>query len=164
MVIGGTGHRPDKLGGYSLEAFDKLKLVAHNHLLKSRPTLVISGVALGWDQALAWAAIDLNIDVLAAVPFPNQDAVWPTGSRIKYKLLLEKCKKVVVVSRGGFSGYKMQKRNEFIVDEVIKSNDNESHVLCMWDGTDGGTKNCLSYAKLNPKLKIVNLYDTWKQL
>lgn len=57
-IVCGTGHRPNKLGGYSTEASYKVEQVALDWLEEiggdyRDSLLIISGGALGWDQALA---------------------------------------------------------------------------------------------------------------
>lgn len=73
-IICGTGHRPDKLGGYSNEVTQKLIRVCRFGLEKLQPSLVISGMALGYDQALAEAAIELKIPFHAYCPCYGQDS------------------------------------------------------------------------------------------
>jgi hypothetical protein len=67
LIVAGTGHRPDKLGGYSDDAFNLLVKIAKHWLEMNKPTRVISGMALGWDQALATAAVEVDIPFVAAV-------------------------------------------------------------------------------------------------
>lgn len=45
-----------------------------------------------------------------------------------------------MVSDEEYKPWLMQKRNEFMVDRV-------DTVLAVWDGSDGGTGNCVKYAK-----------------
>ena len=76
MIIAGTGHRPDKLGGYGLSQHTRLRAFAKSELKRSNPNRVISGMAAGWDLALADAAFILDIPFTAAVPFEGHDAMW----------------------------------------------------------------------------------------
>lgn len=153
MKISFTGHRPDKLGGYdwktnlSRPLVDALKLK-----LLSHPTLeyCITGMAQGFDQWAAVACLEIGIPFVAYVPFIDQDGVWPQAARGKYRTLLGKAKQVVVCNGPGFSKWKMQKRNERMVD------DSNLLVAC-WDGTDGGTANCVKYAQ--KKLRVVDRLD-----
>jgi len=151
MVIAGTGHRPNKLGGYSQEAFDKLVNIAIEWLLENKPTKVISGMALGWDQALAQASKDVGIPYIAAVPFKGQEKKWPQKSQDYFKYLLQFAEEVIFVSEGTYDLRFMQIRNEWMVD-------NCDIILAMYDGTKGGTHNCVEYAKSKNK-QIINLYD-----
>lgn len=151
MIIAGTGHRPNKLGGYGVEAFNKLVKIAEDYIksLDIKPT-IISGMALGWDQALAQAAINMECNLIAYIPFEGQEAMWPKKSQTYYKYLLDKCNNKVYCSNPGYSARKMQKRNEDMVD-------NCDIVLALYDGTVGGTYNCIKYATKQKK-EIVNLF------
>jgi uncharacterized phage-like protein YoqJ len=150
-VVAGTGHRPDKLGGYSLAAHMDLVATARGWLEQHPVRGVISGMALGWDQALALAAADLGIPFMAAVPCDEQDRMWPAGSRRDYQRLLARAAKVLVVSPGPYAAWKMQTRNVWMVDRA-------DIILAMWNGTSGGTANCIEYAKSRGKT-ITNLWN-----
>ena len=140
MIVAGTGHRPNKLGGYTRDAQTRLFNTAIKSLEHLQPTKLISGMALGWDQALARACVELNIPFIAAVPFAGQETVWPAASQRAYRELCEAASDFVIVSPGGYSAAKMQIRNEWMVDHCDR-------VLALWDGSPGGTRNCVDYAK-----------------
>lgn len=152
MIVAGTGHRPNKLGGYGMPATVRLVDLARDWLEENKPEKVISGMALGWDYALAAAAFDLDIPFIAAVPFEGQDKMWPDESKRNYRALLEEADKVVYVCEPGYAPWKMQKRNEWMVDAC-------DTLLAVWNGTSGGTANCVRYADSKGK-PIVNLWDT----
>lgn len=152
-VICGTGHRPNKLGGYGPDVFARLVDLATKAIKKYQPSSVISGVALGWDMALASAAIDLGVPFTAAVPFEGQETRWPETNRSIYRQSLSKATKVVYVCDPGYAAWKMQRRNEWMVD-------NASLVLALWDGSPGGTGNCAEYAHRIAK-PVVNLWESW---
>ena len=152
MIVAGTGHRPDKLGGYSDDAFNKLERIAYNWLHTNRPERVISGGALGWDQALAQAALYDGIPLTLALPFPKFWIKWPKKSQDYLELLVSQADKVVYVCEEGYAAWKMQARNKWMVD-------NCQSVLALWNGTDGGTANCVRYAEQTGR-PIINL---WKE-
>lgn len=156
MIIAGTGHRPNKLGGYDNNARETLTLIALEWLREHKPDKVISGMALGWDQALATAAILRDIPFIAAVPFKGQEEAWPASSRSRYHAILAYADEVVIVSEGGYSAKKMQIRNEWMVNKADR-------ILAMWDGTPGGTGNCIRYAR-NIGKPIDNLYEIYKKV
>ena len=152
MIIAGTGHRPDKLGGYTEANFDRLVTIAEKWLKGLKASKVISGMALGWDQALAQAAINLEIPLIAAIPFTDKAKVWSDKSKAYNQYLLDKAQEVVNVS--GMDDYSveyMQKRNIWMVD-------NCDILLAMFDGSSGGTKNCIQYAESQNK-RMVNAYE-----
>ena len=88
-------------------------------------------MALGWDQALAVAAVTLGIPLIAAVPFAEQAAAWPEGSQLRYRNLLAEAAEVHTICPPGYAGWKMQQRNNWM---VIKSD----VLLALWNGTSGG--------------------------
>jgi hypothetical protein len=156
MIVAATGHRPDKLGGYGIGPATHRLQLARAWLEVVRPTRVISGMALGWDQAWAQAAVDLGIPFVAAVPFAGQEQAWPPLSQDAFARLLRAAAEVVIVSPGGFSGAAMQVRNEWMVDRC-------DLVAALWDGSPGGTANCVRYAERVGR-PIVNLWPGWLKL
>ena len=62
---------------------------------------------------------------------------------------------VVFVSEPGYAAWKMQVRNKWMVD-------NSDLVLALWNGTDGGTANCVRYAEKVGK-PITNLWERWHE-
>jgi uncharacterized phage-like protein YoqJ len=111
------------------------------------PTL-ISGCALGIDQLWMEAGLELGVDVIAAIPFKGYDAKWPSQSRTAYAKLLAQCIAMVHVCEPGYSASKLQERNEWMVD-------NCDLLVAYWNGTPGGTANCLRYAAIQGKQTII---------
>lgn len=146
MIVAGTGHRPDKLGtdafsGYiddnPLRVWIKARLRAHLRQLK--PLYVISGMAIGFDQDLAEVCIALRVPFIAAVPFVGQECRWRVDAQEKYHALLAKAHDVVIVSDGLYERWKMQARNEWMVDHC-------NVLLAAFDGSPGGTAGTVNYA------------------
>jgi len=157
-VVAGTGHRPHRLGGYDDGTFQKLCSLALKSLSALEPQYVISGMALGWDQALATSALELRFKLDAAIPFEGQERRWPINSQKKYRQLLQQANVINTDpdKDGLFRAWKMQVRNQYMVDN--------SHVLlALWDGTSGGTENCIRYA-LKKSCVIINLWDEYDEL
>jgi len=153
-IIAGTGHRPHRLGGYTPEVFNRLVALATASLTPYQVEHVISGMALGWDQALAQAAINLNIPFHAYVPFRGMDYLWHQDSRNYFQDLLGRAEKVVICSPGGYAPTKLYTRNQQMVD-------NCTLLLALWSGGPGGTRNCIRYANAKGR-KIVNVWDAWE--
>ncbi|TIU88880.1 MAG: DUF1273 domain-containing protein [Mesorhizobium sp.] len=153
MIIAATGHRPSKLGGYGEDVRVALRTLAMNYLAAELPEQAVSGMALGWDEAFAEGAVELGIPLIAAVPFKGHDSRWPPESRRRLEALLSKAASVYVVS--DIPGSRaMQKRNEWMVDRANK-------MCALWDGSWGGTFNCLKYAKKVAR-PFDNLWPRWK--
>mgnify|MGYP001212151880 CR=1 FL=1 len=151
LIVSGTGHRLDKLGGYASWAYNLLVQLAVMILSALKPKKVISGMAIGWDQALAEAAVKLGIPFVAAIPFKGQESRWPKESQKKYHELLARAAEVVDTSNGQpYHPRRMQVRNEWMVD-------NSDLVVALFNGTKGGTYNCVKYAKCKAA-RIKNYY------
>lgn len=153
-ILAGTGHRPDKIiykgqNAYNSKVFNILSDFIEEHLKVLNPTLVITGMALGFDQALAMACINSNIKFHAYIPCPNQDLKWTKDSKILYKNLLEKAEKQVIISKE-YTVNCMQKRNEHMVDATDK-------ILALFNGSKGGTYNCIQYTNK----PLINLWESW---
>lgn len=141
MIVAGTGHRPPKLGGYSHDAASHRIRVAERALLELTPTRVISGMALGWDQALAVAATRLNIPFDAYIPGAWQPGNWPSPARTAWELLLGKASTVINCCPGStYNREALLIRNRMMVDAC-------DAVAALWDGSTGGTAHCISYAQ-----------------
>lgn len=150
MKIALTGHRPQKIGqppewlgqGPASDYIRReiLKFLVEQNKKGNKLTL-ISGMALGCDLIFADIAVRANLPLIAAIPFEGQSRVWSKENQIIYNKILEypKCTKHVVCD-GGYSAKAMQVRNEWMVD-------NCDMLIAVYDGTSGGTGNCVKYAE-----------------
>lgn len=141
-IIALTGHRPNKLWGYNTADahYQVVRDALKETIRKTGAGTVISGMALGFDQLGAdVAASDPDLRLVAAIPFRGQESKWPYQSRHQYYQLLDKADEQVIVSDGEYSPKKMMDRNRWMVDHA-------DIVVALWDGTPGGTKNCVDYA------------------
>lgn len=152
-IVAVTGHRPEKLGGYTEEAFKALTEFAEDWLRRTKPAKIITGMALGWDQAVAMACVNAKVPFIAAVPCDGQESQWPVKSQEFYVWLLSKAEKTVYVSDKPYFDGCMQLRNKWMVD-------NSDALLALFNGSAGGTKNCFDYAT-NCKKIVINLWDSW---
>lgn len=156
MIMAATGHRPDKLGNdYNLNG-PLTRWLQYNMAFVIdlyEVTEIISGMALGVDMLWAMTAVACNIPFIAAIPFEGQELKWPVKSQRLYWNTLLDAKEKVYVSKPGYAPWKMQKRNEWMVN-------NCDMLLAVWDGSTGGTFNCYRYAaeegdkpiiRINPK-------------
>lgn len=142
MIVAFTGHRPDKLGGYKLpnDTYIKVCQKIDKTLRELKPEKVITGMALGVDQWAAVVAHKIGIPFLAAIPFENQEMKWPEGSQKTYRLLRKLASEEVIVCSGKYEARKLQVRNEWMCDHC-------DVLVAIWDGSPGGTANCINYAK-----------------
>jgi uncharacterized phage-like protein YoqJ len=154
MIIAVTGHRPNKLGGYSSHARKRLVDFAKETLVLKKPDKVLTGMAQGWDQAVARACVSLDIPFIACVPFRGQENTWTTEDIIQYRKLLQKAIDVRILFKGGYAPWKMHERNEWMVN-------NCQELMALWNGQqEGGTFNCVHFAK-SVLLPIENVWPEW---
>ncbi len=141
-IIAVTGHRPDKLGGYT--AYDNHKAIRRHmkNFLEQAPEgelVLVSGGALGIDQFWIQVGLYLDLPVVAALPFVGYNEKWPREARRKYEKLLDRCDEVRYICEPGYAAWKLQTRNEWMVDH-------STSLVAYWNGTPSGTQNCIDYA------------------
>ncbi len=155
-----TGHRPTKLfkvEPYSVANYNKLVAFAKEVLANADPTKVtiLSGMALGWDMAVAEACVDKGIPFVAYVPCRDQHKIWKSQYfQAKYLEILTYAKEVKILSEK-YTHDCMQKRNEAMADDA-------DVLIALWDGTSGGTGNMIQYwtTKYSGK-KWYNRWNEW---
>lgn len=170
MTITGTGHRPDKLN-YEWDGIGPVSTYIREQLYKiirntkesiwmkgtsgpSERIKVISGMALGFDMILAEIAIDFKLELIAAIPCKGQSIRWPLKSRERYNRILayEKCIQLCS-PMGLYTRTCMQDRNIWMINEMLK--DPNHQLIGCFDGSPGGTNNCLRYAASKAVIPII---------
>jgi len=160
MILSATGHRPEKLGfEYDLAGpyFDYIREEFRKIIIERKPDKCISGMALGTDQLFALVSIEMQIPVIAAIPFTGQESVWPQKSKDLYhEILSNPLVEEFVVFEGDYQPWKMLKRNCWMVD-------NSDAVAAVWDGCKGGgTYHCVEYARSKDKEIIYINPEGWR--
>jgi uncharacterized phage-like protein YoqJ len=150
MIVAITGHRPPKLGGYYLPnpIYLNVKAVLRtafreqaDRVSTGDELMILSGMALGVDQWAAEICIEERIKWTAVVPFHGWDSRWPDASRRHYQRLLNEADSVhVVTDTHEYRANLLYRRNAWMVD-------NASLLLAVWNGSVGGTANCIEYAR-----------------
>jgi uncharacterized phage-like protein YoqJ len=139
LILAATGHRPSRIPGWDNSTGPgRLFALALACLDEVKPIRVLSGMALGWDTAIAQAAITLDIPLIAAVPFDGQEDVWKESDQAMYHHLLSRAADVITIA-DVFSPTAFEQRNRWLVE-------NSEHLIAFWSGRGGGTANCLRYA------------------
>lgn len=155
-TVAATGHRQP--GRSDLNTRRALSALAAEWLRREQPSRVIVGMAIGWDQAVAAAAVLTGIPFTAAIPLPGQERKWPQVAQDRYHRLLRQADEVVLVTTMEGDDIlpvreAMMRRNRWMLDRADR-------VLALYDGSLGGTRNALKYA-VNKGLPIDNLWDRW---
>lgn len=156
MIVAATGHRPEKLGGYGTDLAALRTELAMEWLHSRGATRGITGLALGWDQDVALACYELGIPYIAAVPFAGQESRWPERSQRVYRWFINRAAEVVIVSPGEYSAHKMQVRNIWMADRC-------DTLLALYNGSGGGTGNCIKYAA-DWEIPVENIWKNYSRL
>ena len=163
-----TGHRPNKMFGYDLSDahYQRLaKTIRHNAeqlYLNNGVKRFITGGALGFDTISFFAIESLkkkysDVENILAVPFDGQQKAWrSTVDLDRYDRMHKLADDIVLVEniqdyKASTISQKLNKRNHFMVDQ-------SDYVITYHDGTSGGTKNCLDYAKAMGVQNIINIF------
>lgn len=166
MIIAVTGHRPDKLGGYSDEAYVKIVNLANFFISRlDKKTVILTGMAQGWDQAVAAACLNNQIEYIACIPFRGQELLWSPASQKTYNTLMSTSSNTIVIDedldvKTNNLPWKiskaMQDRNKYMID-------NCQHVFALWNSSKGGTANTIKYAK-QKNIEITNCWPTFQAM
>ena len=163
-----TGHRPNKIFGYDLSnpkyqiLAKTVRYNAEQLYLNNGVKRFITGGALGFDTVAFFAIESLkkkysDIENILAIPMRNQTSAWKSKIDIdRYNRMINIADSVVLVEdieqyKANTFGQKLNKRNHYMVD-------NSNFVITYHDGTNGGTKNCLDYAKMMGVQNIINIF------
>lgn len=154
LVIAGTGHR--KLGNTTITSdgpiYNKIRDHLMEKLLAFTPSMVISGMAVGFDLALADAACQLRIPFTAAEPYLGHGAGWGKADKSKHETLLGFASRIECVSEAYTNAGVYWLRDKWMVD-------NSNCLFAFYDGRGvGGTKLTYDYAVKSGKV-VVNLWQ-----
>lgn len=161
LKVAVTGHRPERIGGYDGDNPTRvwIKEALREVVDTLRPNYAYSGMALGVDQDFVEVCVEKGIPFTAVVPFRAQAEKWPSASQFIYYDLVKKARERVIVCDPGYAAWKLQRRNEWMVDAI----DDEGVVIAVWDGTPGGTANCVRYARHSDRC-IVRINPATKEI
>jgi len=153
-IITGIGYEPDKLEGYSDQTLLRLTALARATIVQLDATEVITGVDLGWQQAIALAAIELSLPLIAAIPIEEQDKLWNEQDRERWEIILFQARRIIHVHRlpeyQAEDDARTRKRNEWMID-------NSNLVLAL---EDDEASSILEYAESQGKA-VFNVWKSW---
>jgi uncharacterized phage-like protein YoqJ len=165
-VLAGLAVRPEHLTYHHAAIYyaDHAEWYEHLHKLLTKLALsvmeryqlrqVLTTLTLGWDTALAEAALELHVPFTATLPFANFYAHWDTVHKQRFLRLRNKADEVVMVSQGKYAPWKLSKANQYKIEQ-------SDLLLVLWDGLEPHTKRDLRLAERQGK-EMVHLWETWK--
>lgn len=177
ITFAATGHRPNKVdNAYELNHPKALEIISILQEKLKELTIdkfgvvqydeieCISGMALGMDMYFAEAVLGLREEypqfkLVAAVPCRGHSLNWPKSSQFTHQRICDAADEYVLVTDEPFKPYLMQVRNEYMVTRADR-------IISLWDGTSGGTGNCIKSAFKQNK-PILNLHPktyVWEEI
>ncbi len=148
-----TGHRPPRLGGYTDAVERRLARVAEAVLSELAPARVLTGMAQGWDLAIAEACDRATIPFVAVLPFPGADARWPDAQRRRLRALLERAAEVVRLSESPSPGA-YHRRDRWMVERA-------ELLVALWDGSRGGGTFSTVRSAEKRRVPVRNVWPQW---
>ncbi len=158
-----TGYRPQKFP-FALDRknpeYIKFENLLYNtvfDLIESGCRTFYSGMAAGFDIMAAEAVLEAkkfekyaDVSLICAIPYLEQARHFEEDWKNRYETVLENSDKTVLLSDCYYRGCFL-KRNRYMVES-------SDCVLTYFDGTAGGTKSTVNYAKRVGR-GVINLYD-----
>lgn len=154
-----TGHRLKTLG-YGADVIKKLDVVAGLALLEhihGDDYVVLTGMALGWDQAIARMAIQFGMKFEAFVPFIGQDSMWPDDTKLQYRAMLKKASKVHTMydhTPDDITKAMFERNNA-----MVRSS---SELLALWNLKPSGTAQAVRIAE-RFGIPVFNYWQTYQE-
>jgi uncharacterized phage-like protein YoqJ len=165
MIICGTGHRPQKLqenwGQYNSLTLPRLTALAKNYFTIKKPNVIISGMALGWDTAIALAALELGIELHCYVPFDGCHIRWTKDSQNTFQKILEQGQVFYPEGEECFRERSFKEVSRLLMSRNTDMLNVSNAVVALWNGDNsGGTADAIKKAKaLN--IPVDNLWNSW---
>ncbi len=157
MTLAGTGHRPNRLGGYSHNTYSKLRTLADKVVREYQPFYGYCGGALGWDTAWGEALMKAGIPYCLALPGLWMGSNWKDEQVAKLDTLKENADKVISISpEYSPKSYIIRDRYMVIHSEGVVA------LLNPTATSSGSYITCAYAAKLNRP--ILHLWDQYSEL
>jgi ribonuclease HI/uncharacterized phage-like protein YoqJ len=133
------GHAPPALGGWDetpLQAAvrDRLREVLAAKAVLHDDLRVVSGLRLGTEMLGGEAAVGLGLPLVAVLPYPEPQSVWPAASQERFMTLLTQADEVVTLQKRvpatrQQAGAALSRRDAWLAR-------NAAEAILVWDGLD----------------------------
>ena len=150
MIYGVTGHRDAGQKPGELEDFARL-IVAR--MIQTGCTEIITGMAWGWDLAVAEACAEIDLPFIAALPFPGQQARWAEADVKRFPRMLEKAHKV------WYGGKLRLNENYHKRDRLIVQS--SAQLWALDSGRRSGSHTTVLFAE-EIGCRVIPLWDRWR--
>lgn len=160
-----TGHRPEKCD-FAYNGASAPYVLLSDELESSLKraidegfTVFYSGGARGFDLLAAEKLIELKkeyrLKLIMAIPFRGQENAYSAEWKARYRRVLSGADEIIYLSSEYHRGC-YENRNRYMVDQ-------SERVIAHYDGSAGGTRNTVNYAKKQGK-EVINLGERLKNI
>lgn len=156
MIVKGIAPMPQAIHDRADLPSVELVYLAKKALEAYRVTRLITSLEPGWEQALAKAAIEMEIPFTVILPYPARDTEWRRDVRIAYLDLLSKAEDVQRLA---------DNRHAIALLNCHRAQiDRAECVLALWEyDFKDETFQLLQYG-LKRGITVVNLWEDWTHL
>ena len=133
------GHRPPELGGYDANPIADAVRAQMVAIIEAKAEMtdgvvVVSGLRLGAEMLGAEAAVEAGIPLVAVLPYPRPESVWPEASRERFRVLRDAARDVITLEKKEptskqRAGAALARRDAWLAR-------NAAEALLVWDGVD----------------------------
>lgn len=148
-TAGTTGHRNVDQEPGELHQFARLSVA---RMVVAGASEIITGMARGWDLAVARACFDLRVPYIAALPFYGQEDYWSAEEQAEYRRLVKAAVRITVAGRVKLNHFYIM-RDRQIVDEC-------DELWALDSGRPSGSHTTVLYAEQQER-KVVPLWSDW---
>jgi uncharacterized phage-like protein YoqJ len=156
MIVTGIAHDPEKLQERSLLPSNELVHLASKALKMYKATRLITSLELGWEQALAKAALEMKIPYIVSFPYPGRDKDWSQENRILYYELLSRADELYQVN------------DEYSLAALEECRDWQTSqsdlVLALWNYEFESDVFTAIRSALDKDVQVCNLWQDWHSL
>jgi uncharacterized phage-like protein YoqJ len=133
------GHKPTELGGYDDPALadavrDRLQRIFEAKAAIADDLVVVSGLRLGAEMLGAEAALAAGLPLVAVLPYPEPQSVWPAASQARFRDLIDAARDVITLQKRApdskqQAGAALARRDAWLAR-------NAAEAVLVWDGKD----------------------------
>lgn len=137
-----AGLRPGQLGGYDANPISdgvraRLAETLAGMVAVDGALTVVSGLRLGTEMLGAEAALDLDLPLVAVLPYPDPDKPWPASSRTHFAHMLRRAQHVITLEERSptskqLAGAALGRRDAWLAAQVDAA-------VVVWDHEDDAT-------------------------
>jgi hypothetical protein len=156
VIVTAIAHNPERIYERAVIPSVELVYLAKKALQEYQATHLLTSLEPGWEQALAKAAIELEIPFTVILPYPGRDSEWEREARLLYLDLLARSAGVESFSEAGTVTADLE-CHCFQVDHA-------DTVLALWEYDFSDEVFAVLKYALKEDAQVVNLWEDWAHL